>query len=100
MEDLHGVLRQDRLYSKFSECMFWLGEVQFLGNLINKNEILVDMAKIEIIMQSEVPKSPSEIESFLGLAGYYRRFFHDFSRTVTPLTRLTKKSMDYHWWPR
>ncbi|KAJ9547402.1 hypothetical protein OSB04_019945 [Centaurea solstitialis] len=59
----------------------------------------VDPAKIEAVMSWEVPKTPSEIRSFLGLAGYYRRFIQDFSRIAVPLRRLTKKSEPYVWGP-
>ena len=79
------------MYAKFSKCEFWLHEVQLLGYLVNQNGILVDPAKVEAVMRWEVLKSPSEIRSFLGLAGYYRRFIQDFSKIVVPLTRLTKK---------
>ena len=48
--------------------------------------ILVDPAKVEAVMQWEVPKSPSEIQSFLGMAGYYQRFIQDFSKITVPLT--------------
>ena len=48
-------------------------------------------------MQWEVPRSPTKIQSFLGLAGYYRRFIQDFSKIVVPLTRLTKKSVTFCW---
>ena len=67
-------MRREKLFAKLSKYEFWLREVQFLGHLVNQKGILVDPAKIEAVMQWEVPKSPSEIRSFLGLAGYYRRF--------------------------
>ena len=62
-------LRREKLYAKFSNSEFWLREVQFLGHLVNQNGILVDPTKIEEVMRKEVPKSPSEIQSFLRLAG-------------------------------
>ncbi|CAH1425867.1 unnamed protein product [Lactuca virosa] len=92
-----GVLRSERLYAKFSKCDFWLREVQFLGHLVNQNGILVDPAKIEAVMRWEVPRSPSEIRSFLGLADYYRRFIRDFSKIAVPLTRLTRKGVTFTW---
>ena len=91
LRELLGVLKRERLYAKFSKCEFWLREVQFLGHLVNQEGILVDPAKVEAVMQWETPKSPSDIRSFLGLAGYYRRFICDFSKIVVPLTRLTRK---------
>ena len=86
-------MRRERLYAKFSKCEFWLREVQFLGHLVNQNGILVDPAKVEAMMRWEVPKSLSDIRSFLGLADYYRRFIQDFYKIVVPLTRLTKKAV-------
>jgi hypothetical protein len=46
------------------------------------------------------PKSPTEIRRFLGLAGYYRRFIHDFSKIATPLTALTLKNAKFNWGPK
>ncbi|KAJ9557738.1 hypothetical protein OSB04_012352 [Centaurea solstitialis] len=97
LREVLEVLRRERLYAKFSKCAFWLEEVQFLGHIINREGIKVDPAKIEAVMNSEVPKAPTEIRSFLGLAGYYRRFIQDFSKIAVPLTRLTKKSEPYVW---
>ncbi|KAJ9558815.1 LOW QUALITY PROTEIN: hypothetical protein OSB04_013429 [Centaurea solstitialis] len=78
----------EKRYAKFSKCDFLLQEVQFLGHLVNREGIKVDPAKVE----AETPKTPTEVRSFLGLAGYYRRFIQDFSKIVVPLTRLTRKS--------
>ena len=74
LREVLETLRRENLYAKFSKCDFWLHEVQFLGHLINQNGISVDPAKVEAVMRWEVPKSPSEIWSFLGLADYYHRF--------------------------
>ena len=60
--------------------------MQSLGHLVNQKGILVDSAKIEVVMQWEILRSPSEIRIFLGLAGYYQRFTWDFSEIVGPLT--------------
>ncbi|GJT44944.1 putative reverse transcriptase domain-containing protein [Tanacetum coccineum] len=68
-------LRRERLYAKFSKCEFWLQEVQFLGHVINPEGLKVDPSKIEAVMKWQAPKSVSEIRSFLGLAGHYRRHY-------------------------
>ncbi|KAJ9561559.1 hypothetical protein OSB04_006719 [Centaurea solstitialis] len=91
------ILRKEQLYEKFSKCDFWLQEVQFLGHLVNREGIKVDPAKVEAVMKWETPKSPSEIRSFLGLAGYYRRFIQDFSKVAVPLTKLTRKNVSFVW---
>ncbi|KAD6796253.1 hypothetical protein E3N88_07149 [Mikania micrantha] len=91
------LLREKKLYAKFSKCEFWLREVQFLGHVVNSEGIHVDPAKIEAIKNWDTPKTPTEIRSFLGLAGYYRRFISNFSKIALPLTKLTQKSEPFVW---
>ena len=90
-------LKDKELYAKFSKCEFWLNEVVFLGHVISEAGIFVDPRKIEAIVNWEPPKNVSEIRSFLGLAGYYRRFVEHFSLIAAPLTRLTRKGVKYEW---
>ena len=76
---------------------FWLREVQFLSHVISNEGIKLDRAKIEAVMNWERPKTPTEVRSFMGLAGYYQRFVKDFSKIATPLTKLTRKNEKYVW---
>ncbi|GKC45070.1 putative nucleotidyltransferase, ribonuclease H, partial [Tanacetum coccineum] len=91
------LLKKEAMYAKFSMCEFWLQEVQFLGHVVNQNGIHVDPSKIEAIKNWKAPKTPSEIRSFLGLAGYYRRFIINFSKIAKPLTSLSQKNKKYKW---
>ena len=91
------VLRENQLYAKLEKCDFWLQEVQFLGNMVSKEGISVDPAKVEVVMRWERPKSVFEIRSFLELAGYYSRFIENFSRIACPMTRLTRKGVSFDW---
>ena len=59
--------------------------------------VSVDLEKVEVVMIWERPKSVFEIRSFLGLAGYYRRFIEDFSRLAAPMTRLTRRGVKFKW---
>ncbi|KAL0539581.1 hypothetical protein IC582_023797 [Cucumis melo] len=90
-------LRDNKLYAKFSKCEFWLKQVSFLGHVVSKAGVSVDPAKIEAVIGWTRPSTVSEVRSFLGLAGYYRRFVENFSRIATPLTQLTRKGAPFVW---
>jgi len=92
-----GVLREKQLYAKLSKCEFWMDKVQFLGHVISAQGIAVDPAKVEEMVQWESLKLATEIKSFVGLAGYYRRFIEGFSKIVAPLTLLTRKDQAFTW---
>ena len=71
--------------------------MKFLRHTVSEKGIAVDPAKIEAVISWERPKTVFEIRSFLGLAGYYRRFVEDFSRLAAPMTRLTRKGVKFVW---
>ncbi|GJS52517.1 putative nucleotidyltransferase, ribonuclease H [Tanacetum coccineum] len=96
LREVLEMFKKENLYAKFFECDFWLREVHFLGHVVSSEGLKVYLAKVEAVMRWE-PKNPSEIQSFLGLAGYYRRFIQDFSKLATPLTSLTKKGEKFTW---
>ena len=85
------ILRDHQLYAKFSKCEFLFTKVRFLGHVVSASGVLVDPEKVEALMSWESSKSVFEICSFLGQAGYYRRFIKDFSPLAAPMTRLTPK---------
>ncbi|GKC33339.1 reverse transcriptase domain-containing protein, partial [Tanacetum coccineum] len=97
LKTILDLLKTEMLYAKFSKCEFWLKEVQFLGHVVNRDGIHVDPSKVESVKNWKTPESPTEIRSFLGLAGYYRRFIENFSKIAKPLTLLTQKNKAYVW---
>src|SRR6266498_1816074 len=90
-------LREHQLYAKFSKCEFWLTEVSFLGHVLSEQGVAVDPAKIEAVMDWPTPRNVPEIRSFLGLAGYYRRFIEGFSKISKPMTALLQKNAPFKW---
>ncbi|GJV65889.1 putative nucleotidyltransferase, ribonuclease H, partial [Tanacetum coccineum] len=89
------LLRKEKPYAKFSKCEFWLQEVHFLGHVVNHDGIHVDPSKIKAVKSWKALTTPSEVRSFLGLAGYYRHFIENFSKIANPLTSLTQKNQKY-----
>ncbi|KAA3469627.1 DNA/RNA polymerases superfamily protein [Gossypium australe] len=90
-------LRDKQLFTKFSKCEFWLREVGFLRHIVLVAGIRVDLSKISAIIDWKPPRNVSKVHSFLGLAGYYRRFVKGFSMIVTPMTRLLQKDVKFEW---
>nr|GEX90938.1 putative reverse transcriptase domain-containing protein [Tanacetum cinerariifolium] len=71
------LLKKEKLFGKFLKYEFWLQEIHFLGHVVNREGIHVDPNKIEAVKILKPPKTPTEIRSFLGLAGYYRRILQN-----------------------
>ena len=72
-----------------------INKVAFLGHVISADGVSMDPQKIEAVVNWKPPKNVSEVRSFLGLAGYYRKFVEGFSRIEAPLTKLTRKDVKY-----
>jgi hypothetical protein len=92
-------LRENHLYAKLNKCEFWLKEVSFLGHNISEGGISVDPSKVKDVLSSNTPQNVLDIRSFLGLAGYYRRFIRGFSKIFMPMTELLEKSKTFEWTP-
>jgi hypothetical protein len=85
-------LRSNQLYTKFSMCEFWLTKVTFLRHVISAGGVSVDPSKVKDVLHWMPPTNASEIQSFLGLASYYRRFIKDFTKIAKPMIRLLEKN--------
>jgi hypothetical protein len=90
-------LRDNQLYAKYSKCEFWIDEVPFLGHIISNGGISVDPAKVKEIMAWSIPTTVTEIQSFLGLAGYYWRCIEGFSKIAKPMTSLLENGREFKW---
>jgi hypothetical protein len=90
-------LRREKLYAKLEKCEFLLDNVSFLGHVISGEGIAVDLEEVKVVVEWTRPTSMFEIQSFLGLAGYYRCFTEGFSKLLGPLTALTRKNACFVW---
>jgi hypothetical protein len=90
-------LKSNKLYAKFSKCEFWLNEVTFHGHVISAGGVSIDPGKVMDVLNWMPPTATLEIQSFLGLARYYRRFIMDFSKIAKPMTKLLEKNKTFEW---
>lgn len=91
------LLREHKLFAKFSKCEFLLQKITFLGHIISGEGIYVDSEKVKVVVEWPRPTSVTEVKSFLGLVGYYRRFVRGFSQIALSLSKLTRKDVKFEW---
>ena len=90
-------LRQHLLKLKISKCKFMQGETQYLGFIINKQGIMTDPDKVQVIKNMNPPSCVREVRSFIGMYSYYRRFIPNFSAKAKPLIKPTRKFAKFEW---
>ena len=90
-------LRQNNLKLHPDKCEFLRKEVQYLGHVIGENGIKPDPNKISAVLEFPAPSCQKDIKSFLGLAGYYRKFIRNFSDIISPISKLLRKGREFIW---
>jgi hypothetical protein len=89
------VLREHQLYAKLSKCSFYQRQIHYLGHIISEEGIIVDPEKVQDIREWPAPRNVAEVRSFMGLAGYYRRFIAGFSKIAHSITSLQRKEKKF-----
>ena len=90
-------LTEAKLYVKLPKCEFMRSEVKFLGHVVSAKGVKPDPAKVQVIEEWKTPGSVSEVQSFLGLGQYFKRYIKGYSGIVWPLTDLTRKGHEWEW---
>jgi hypothetical protein len=97
LRSVFDLLRKHQLYAKLSKCQFGSSEVEFLGHVIGADGIKPMQDKVAAIRDWTTPMNVTEVRSFIGLTGYYRRFVRGYAAIALPLTRLTKNDARFQW---
>lgn len=96
LQEVFATLRANKLFPKESKCSFGQTQIEYLGHIISSNGVATDPAKIQAIANWRSPKTVTELRSFLGLAGYYRRFVQNYGILCRPMFQSLKKD-SFSW---
>jgi len=97
VEEILKRMKENNLYVKPEKCKWKVIEVDFLGVVIEPDGIKIEKEKVKVVLEWPVPKSVKDIQKFLGLANYYRRFVKNFAKIVRLLHELTRKKQKWEW---
>ena len=90
-------LEANDLYLKPEKCAFEQEEIEYLGVIVGKGRLHMDLKKLKGVANYPVPRNPTDVRAFLGLCSYYRYFIPHFSQIARPLLELTRKTEAWHW---
>lgn len=88
---------ENRLYIKAENSEFHVPSITFLGYILEQGQVRADPAKIQIIKDWPSPENIKQLQRFIGLANFYRRVIHHFSKTAEPLNSLTSTKKTFKW---
>jgi hypothetical protein len=97
LEEVFQILQQEQWRVKLSKCAFAKREISYLGFVISDKGVSTCPGKIKAVLEWPVPTNVKELRSFLGLAGYYRKFVQNFGIIAKPLTNRLRKNMLFVW---
>ena len=91
------ILAENGLKLKAKKCDFFKTKIDYLGHVVSSEGVAPDEKKVQSILNYPEPRNQKELSSFLGLAGYYRKFVRAFADMAHPLTSLTRKDAEWKW---
>ena len=100
VEEVLRRLEENNLFVKLEKYMWKAREEGFLGVMIGEDGVRMEKEKVQEVIEWPVPKSMKDVQKFLGLANYYRRFVKDFAKIARPLYEMTRKENKWSWGER
>ena len=97
VKEVLSILREHQLYAKMSKCTFFAKKVEYLGFIVSEEDIAVDPAKVQDIIDWPQPKNVKEVRGFLGITGWYWVFIKGYTKIAAPITKLLKKNAKIIW---
>ncbi len=97
LRQVFELFRKHSLYGRVSKCEFAVDHMAFLGHEVSGRGLAVDANKVRAIEKWAIPTNRKQIMSFLGLAGYYRKFICDYATIVLPLSQLAREKVAWQW---
>jgi len=97
VEEVLRRLEENDLFVKLEKCRWKVREVEFLGVVIGPGGVRMQKEKVDSVLSWPAPRSAKDVQKFMGLANYYRRFIQDFSRVAKPLNMLVGKDRKWEW---
>ena len=90
-------LRDAKLYLKPSKCHICQTKIKFLGHIVTDKGIMPDPSKIEAIERIPIPTNAIQLQNFLGITGFYRKFIRDYAKIANKLYNLTRMNVKFEW---
>ena len=97
LDRVFSLLARDGLKMKTTKCEFFKGKLEYLGFIVSREGVAPNPSKVESILKYPEPNNVKELQSFLGLASYYRKFIRAFAEKAHHLTMLTRKDIAWEW---
>jgi len=97
VEEVLRRLKENNLFVKPEKCRWKVREIEFLGVIIGPKGVEMQKEKVKRVLNWPAPRNVKEVQKFLGLANYYRRFIKDFAKIVTSLHMLVRKEQKWKW---
>ena len=91
------LLRKEQLQIKPSKCVWGQTELPYLGFIVGRDGVKPDPKKIEAVTAWPTPTTVKEVQQFLGLTNFFRKFILGYSNLTAPMTELTKKNVNWFW---